>query len=122
MIERDVKNKVRRIIEKFEQAGYVFWSYWPVQTGFGKHGIPDCLVSVLGYLVAIECKVDGKQPTARQWHELRQLAASNAVSIVIDQNNVSDVEAAFDAIVRGDHLGAVRAAATNRIIYGECSI
>jgi hypothetical protein len=117
MIERDVKNKIKRIIAKYEQQGHVFWSYWPVQTGFGKHGIPDVLVCVTGYLIAIECKVDGKQPTTRQWHEISSVAASYGVAIVIDQHNISDVEATFEMVLRGDHLGAIGFASQNRIKY-----
>ena len=102
MIERDVKNRVKRIIAKYEQQGHVFWSYCPVQTGFGKHGIPDCLVCLKGHLIAIECKVDCKEPTVRQWGEIREIERARGIALVIDQHNLTEIETIFDAIVEGD--------------------
>jgi hypothetical protein len=117
VIERDVKNKVKRIIAKYEQQGHVFWSYWPVQTGFGKHGIPDCLVCINGYLLAIECKVDCKDPTTRQWYELLEIERSRGTTLVIDQHNLQEVERVIEALVRGDHIAALRISEGNVTTY-----
>ena len=119
MIERDVKNKVKRIIAKYEQEGHVFWSYWPVQTGYGKHGIPDCLLCFKGWLIAIECKVDGKQPTMRQQHEMGGIVAAGAVGIFVDQSNLPDVETVFALIIEGDIQGARKHAVRSRSLYTE---
>lgn len=102
MIEREVKNEVRKIIKKFEQDGHVFWTYWPVQTGYGKHGIPDVLVCLKGRLIAIETKVDCKDPSTRQWGQLEAIEDADGFSLVIDQHNLSVVHEVFNAIVNED--------------------
>lgn len=107
MIEKNVKDKLRRIIDKYEQSGEVFWSYWPVQTGLGKHGVPDCLVCLHGQLIAIETKVSGKQPTTRQWHEIREIEKAGGISLVVDQHNLSDVVVIFNAVI-SNHVDEAR--------------
>jgi len=101
MIEADVKRQVKRILER-DYGKFTYWSYWPVQTGFGKHGIPDCLMSILGYMVAIETKVNSKAPTTRQWHELGEIEKSQGIALVIDQDNIGDISHVLNALIHGN--------------------
>lgn len=117
MIERDVKNKVRKIIAKFEQSGHVFWTYWPVQTGFGKHGIPDCLVCLKGKLIGIECKVNCKEPTTRQHAELKEIQRAEGFSIIIDEHNLHELEDLFKKILGDESWEAYEIADHNLLYY-----
>jgi hypothetical protein len=122
VIERNVKEKVKRIIKCYEaRTRCLWWSYWPVQTGFGKHGIPDCLLCVQGQLVAIETKVDHKQPTVRQWHQLAEIENSQGISLVIDQYNLADIESVFNAIIHGNiHEARSRAKGSIAAFKARC--
>lgn len=117
MIERDVKNKVKRLIATYEKRGYVFWTYWPVQTGFGKHGIPDCLLCFKGRLVAIECKVDRKEPSTRQWLQIREIDDADGYVLVIDQHNFDELESLFEYLAEDKFAEAYLLAACNLRTY-----
>ena len=117
MIERDVKRMVQKLIAEYEQKGHVFWSYAPVQTGYGKHGVPDFLICLRGTLIAIETKVDCKEPTARQWQELDGIAKAGGISLVVDQHEVETVRLVFDEVVKGFSECAALHARENRSFY-----
>ena len=62
--EGKVKKDIKEYLDTLEKSAC--WWYMPVQTGFGKTGIPDFILCVNGRFVAIEVKRgDGKKQRAR---------------------------------------------------------
>jgi len=68
--------------------GYYFM---PVSNGMGVHGIPDIVGHYKGFFFAIETKVEKKNPTPLQEHQLKAIQVSGAKSFVI--RGCKDLEA-----------------------------
>lgn len=88
--EGRVKAKVNKALAPFVESK-VIWKFMPVQMGMGLPAL-DYLLCVKGAFVAIETKVPGKKPTARQEHTIAQLRAAGAQVFVVD-DDVSLAEA-----------------------------
>jgi Holliday junction resolvase len=82
--ESKVKTKIKAILK--EQGVYYAM---PIGTGYGNAGVPDFLCCVNGRFVAIEAKANNGQTTALQDKNLRDIAASNGVTLVIREDNVT---------------------------------
>jgi hypothetical protein len=87
VIERDVKQAVKEIILELAPNAHIFM---PVQTGFGAPDL-DFIVSINGYALRIETKVDGKQPTDRQKQTTAALVRAGVTVLWVDQHNLEDV-------------------------------
>ena len=71
------------------------WSFAPVQSGMGAHGIPDILACVptlitqedvgktMGRFVAIEAKISPNKTTPLQDYQLEGIAAASGKAMVI---------------------------------------
>lgn len=59
------------------------WYFKPVSNGMGVHGIPDYLGNYNSLFFAIETKVEGKDPTALQAHQLNAIALSGGQIFVV---------------------------------------
>lgn len=77
--ENTVKKKLEKIL-KYIQAYYFF----PATHGYGRSGVPDVVGCYDGIFFAIECKAEGKEPTALQEYELRQIVKQHGVAFVYD--------------------------------------
>jgi hypothetical protein len=95
--ENDVKKLVKKV---FDDAGA--WSYAPIQTGMGAHGIPDRVGCVpvtitpemvgqtFGLFVAVEAKRPGRRgeknagATGQQVEQLRGIIDAGGVAILAD--------------------------------------
>lgn len=98
--EGKVKRQLKQLISDAEQhLGHKIYQLWPVSSGMGRHGIPDCILGVDGFFVAIECKAPGKEPTRRQRIELRKIYEAGNISLVFDGTNAADVEKVFHNII-----------------------
>lgn len=75
--EGKIKAKVKKQLR--EKLPPQLWSFMPVQMGLGAPAL-DFLICANGWFVAIETKVKGKKPTARQ--ELTMQAIRNAGGLV----------------------------------------
>ena len=62
--------------------------HWPVQNGMGAPTL-DNVTCVNGYYVAIETKVRGKKPTARQDATIASMRAAGAIVFVLDDDDVA---------------------------------
>jgi len=85
--EAKVKAKLKKCLDAL--APHV-WYYMPVSTGYGKHGVPDFLICVMGDWVAIETKANGGKPTPLQIMQLNKLIEAGAECLVVDEHNVED--------------------------------
>jgi len=59
------------------------WFFAPVSNGMGVHGIPDIIGAYRGFFFAIETKVEKKDPTALQWHQINAISVSGGASFVV---------------------------------------
>lgn len=70
----------RAVVVSANHCGYYFM---PVSNGMGVHGIPDFIGHYKGRFFAIEAKVDEKDPTALQQHQLSAINISGGGSFVV---------------------------------------
>lgn len=102
--ENDVKELVKKV---FDDAGA--WSYAPIQTGMGAHGIPDRVGCVpvtitpemvgqtFGLFVAVEAKRPGRRgeknagATGAQMQNLRDIIDAGGIAMLADGSDDCDV-------------------------------
>lgn len=102
--ENDVKKLVKKV---FDDAGA--WSYAPIQTGMGAHGIPDRVGCVpvtitpemvgqtFGLFVAVEAKRPGRRgeknagATGAQMQNLRDIIDAGGIAVLADGSDDCDV-------------------------------
>lgn len=95
--ENDVKKLVKKVFDD-----RLAWSYAPIQTGMGAHGIPDrvgCMPvritpemvgSVVGLFVAVEAKRPGRRgeknagATGQQVDQLRDIIDAGGIAMLVD--------------------------------------
>lgn len=91
--EVKVKKKVIAILKSIG-AYYAM----PVASGFGNAGHPDIFVCHKGRFIGIECKANGRKPTALQLSNLDKIAQAGGLSLVIDEKNVDRLIQFIDSV------------------------
>lgn len=84
--EGKVKARVRRILELNK-----IYHFMPTTGGYGRSGIPDIVGCYNGYFFGVECKAQGKRPTALQEKELQRIRDAGGYVFVIDETNEKDI-------------------------------
>ena len=84
--EAKVKKKVVAVLK--ELGAYYFY---PVTGGYGQSGVPDIVGCYQGSCFGIECKAGKNKPTALQEKNLRDIAKSGGIALVINEDNIDDV-------------------------------
>jgi Holliday junction resolvase len=84
--EAKVKKKVVAVLK--ELGAYYFY---PVTGGYGQSGVPDIVGCYQGSFFGIECKAGKNKPTALQEKNLRDIAKSGGIALVINEDNIDDV-------------------------------
>lgn len=95
--ENDVKTLVKKVLDSHKA-----WSYAPIQTGMGTHGIPDRIACVpiviteamvgqtVGLFVGIESKRPGRRgeknagASGAQINQLREIIDAGGVAMLVD--------------------------------------
>jgi Holliday junction resolvase len=72
-----------------EHGAYYFF---PAANGLGRAGIPDIIVCLHGYFLAIECKAGKGKTTALQDRELQRIRNAGGVALVINENNMDELK------------------------------
>jgi len=85
--ERKVKNQCVEMLK--EHGAYYFF---PAANGLGRAGIPDIIVCLHGYFLAVECKAGKGTTTALQERELQRIRNAGGVALVINENNMQDLK------------------------------
>jgi Holliday junction resolvase len=85
--ERKVKNQCVEILKK--HGAYYFF---PASNGLGRAGIPDIIVCLYGYFLAVECKAGKGKTTALQDRELQRIRNGGGVALVINEHNMDELE------------------------------
>lgn len=114
-IEKDVKDRVKKIVGMLAPEAHIFM---PVQTGFGSPDL-DFVISVNGFALRIETKVDHKQPTPRQMQTIAALDRAGVPVVVVDQSNLIDVAISVDFLLRGMQGDAIQFARSQREDYTQ---
>lgn len=104
VLEADVKKAVKECIAAVYPDA---WYYMPVQTAYGKHGIPDfiCCVPVtittsmvgcrIGVFAGVETKRPGVVPTPRQAACHTRIRAAGGHMVVMDSMDRITISAAI---------------------------
>jgi len=74
--------------------------FYPVTGGYGSSGVPDIVACLNGHFIGIEVKADLKKrgPTELQKKNLRLIAESGGIALVIDANNLDDLKDVLELI------------------------
>lgn len=94
--------KVKASIKKILDAHKVYY-FLPYQAGMGRAGIPDIIACFKGRFLAIEAKAGKGKTTALQDRELARIHAAGGTAVVINETNLSLLEAIIKAIT-GTHV------------------
>lgn len=86
--EAKVKAKIKDLLKK-----YGVYYAMPIGTGYGNSGVPDFLCCAGGHFLAIEAKANGGKPTALQLKNLKQINDGGGTAVVIDETNLTMLEA-----------------------------
>jgi len=93
--EAKVKKKVVDVIKR-NDAYYFF----PATGGYGRSGVPDIVCCYRGMFVGVECKAGSNKPTGLQELEMAKIRSADGFTLVVNEDNISDVQTLFDAIER----------------------
>ena len=86
--EGRVKEQVKKLL-----TAHGAWWCMPFGGGYGRAGIPDFLVCVNGYFLAVECKAEDGRTTALQERELWNIQASKGAAYVVRPSTLPKLEA-----------------------------
>ena len=87
--------KRKAIVELQKLGMYIFF---PATGGFGRSGIPDIVCCYKGKFIGIECKANGKKPTALQQSNLEEIVNNGGIAIVIDETSVFNLKQIIEEI------------------------
>lgn len=96
--EGKVKNEIKKILKGYGDK--VYW-FMPAMGSFGKSGVPDFIICVNGYFVAVEAKDDQVKnpPTELQKTNLQGIVGAGGVSMVVDKNNLGALKEILEELL-----------------------
>jgi hypothetical protein len=83
MIERTIKQKIRKVFNKYRLHG--IYVYMPVPGGYGESSL-DYLGFIYGHGFAVEAKRPGGKPTPRQEGIIERIQESGAIVFVVSDD------------------------------------
>lgn len=90
--ERDVKHKVKAILDKHDW----FW-FMPPANGYGKSGISDFVGVRHGSFLAIETKFGSNKPTPMQVGFLNSIRNAHGFAFVVTEKNIDWLDAFLES-------------------------
>jgi len=96
--EAKVKAKIDAMLKS---KGPRVWFFKPASGAFGKSGIPDYIICVVGVFLAIEAKASEKnKPTAMQERQMQYIRSSGGIPYVVyDKKTLGVVARHIDKIL-----------------------
>jgi len=88
--EGKVKAKGVEIIKKYKA-----WYFFPAQNGYGRAGIPDCIICYRGMFLAVEFKAGYNKTTALQEREMAAIDQAGGSSMVVREDTLDLLETWF---------------------------
>jgi len=89
--ESKVKAKGVEIINRYDA-----WHFFPAQNGYGRAGIPDCIVCFKGKFLAIEFKAGYNTTTALQEREIAAIHRAGGAAMVVREDTLDELTAWFE--------------------------
>ncbi len=84
--EAKVKKKVAEQLRALKA-----YYFYPVTGGYGKSGVPDIVGCYNGKFFGIECKAGSNKPTALQERNLKEIAVSEGMAFVVNEDNMHNI-------------------------------
>lgn len=94
--EAKVKAKIKEVLKDLNA-----WYCMPMGTGYGHSGIPDFIVCLDGFFVAIEAKAGKGTTTALQEREIRRIGEAKGIALVVREENLGTLARDLKLLVRG---------------------
>lgn len=92
------EGKVKKQIIALFKAKNIYY-VMPATGGYGRSGVPDFLACVNGHFVGIEAKAGKGKTTALQNAELTKIGLSGGSTLVINEENISELDRVLDEII-----------------------
>jgi len=100
--EGRVKANVKKQLLSFGQD---VWWFMPVQTGYGKAGVPDFVVCAGGFFLTIETKARGNNPTKLQDLCMKDIRSAGGTTLVINEDNLDEVKGTITWLLSQTYSG-----------------
>ena len=82
--------KVKKVvIQQLKDMGAYY--FYPVTGGYGARGVPDIVGCYHSIFFGIECKAGKNKPTPLQEKNLKQIAETGGVALVVNEDNMKEV-------------------------------
>jgi Holliday junction resolvase len=82
--------KVKKVVvQQLKDMGAYY--FYPVTGGYGASGVPDIVGCYQGLFFGIECKAGSNKPTPLQEKNLKRIAETGGISLVVNEDNMKDV-------------------------------
>ena len=91
--EAKVKKKVAEQLRALNA-----YYFYPVTGGYGRSGVPDIVGCYKGKFFGIECKAGSNKPTALQERNLKEIAVSEGMAFVVNEDNMHDIAELLGAV------------------------
>ena len=86
--EGKVKAAVKRILDRYDPV----WYFMPVQSGYGKQGIPDYVICANGFFIVVECKAGTNRLSSLQTATRRTIEDAYGTWLTINEDNLLALE------------------------------
>jgi Holliday junction resolvase len=82
--------KVKKVVvQQLKDMGAYY--FYPVTGGYGASGVPDIVGCYRGTFFGIECKAGKNKPTPLQEKNLKHIAETGGVALVVNEDNMKHV-------------------------------
>jgi hypothetical protein len=96
--EKNFEEKVKKFLK---DEGCWFIKYWG-GGGFTKSGVPDLLVCLNGYFMAIELKAPKGKPSELQLYNLKKITKGNGIAILLYPKDFDQFKEFCERILMGE--------------------
>jgi Holliday junction resolvase len=80
----------KKCVEYLKSIGAYY--FFPATGGYGKSGVPDIVGCYKGRFFGIECKAGKNTPTELQKNQLRLIAESGGIAMVVNEDTLPSME------------------------------
>lgn len=95
--EKNFENMVKKFLK---EQGCWYIKYWG-GAAYTKAGIPDLLVNVNGYFMAVELKAPNGKPSDLQLYNLRKITKGNGIAILLYPKDFEKFKEFVERILMG---------------------
>ena len=96
--EKNFENRVKKFLND-NNCWYI--KYWG-GAAYTKAGIPDLLVNVNGYFMAVELKAPNGKPSDLQLYNLRKITKGNGIAILLYPKDFEQFKEFVERILMGE--------------------